>query len=241
MQGLTPYISRAPGADEGGVIPNGGSKNGALTLGDIDTYSFQGDAGDRVSIQVGDTGDGDTANISPYLHLYNPDGSLRGSDSSGSVAGLINYDMRQTGTYTVQISHRSVHGGSGAGPYAVHLAKSPGADEGGLLPNGGVVNGALTLGDIDTYTFVANAGDTVSVQVSDTGDGQNANISPYLFIYNPDGSFRASDSGGAVAGALNIFPAVRIGVCMRGIPRVPVHGVQRCRLTCDHLHPTPQH
>ena len=45
-----------------------------------------------------------------------------------------------------------------------------------VLPNGGSLDADLTLGDIDTYTFTANVGDEVSIQVADTGDGLNTNI-----------------------------------------------------------------
>lgn len=217
------HLSRVPGADENGELPNGGSKNGTLTLGDIDTYTFQGDAGDRFSIQIGDTGNGQSANISPYLFVFNPDGSFLRSESDGSVAGEINVSLPQTGSYAVQVLHRSVHGGSGTGPYTVHFAKAPGANEGGLLANGSVTSGNLTIGDIDTYTFVSNEGDTVSVQVSDTGDGQGANISPNLHIFNPDGSLLRSDSDGAVASESNVRLS-QSGVHTVQITHRTVHG-----------------
>lgn len=118
------HLSRVPGADEHGVLPNGSSKNGTLTLGDIDTYVFDADTGDTVSIQVVDTGNGEEADISPYVFLFNPDGSFRSSDSAGSVAGLINTSLAQTGRYSVQVLHRSVHGGTGAGPYTIHFARA---------------------------------------------------------------------------------------------------------------------
>ena len=204
--GVGPYIvhfAKAPGANEGGVLPNGGARNGALTLGDIDTYTFSANAGDEVSIQVADTGDGQNTDVAPNVILSNPDGSTRSSTWSHTVASLVDVSLSQTGTYTVQVSHRAGVA-NGIGPYILHFAKAPGANEGGALRNFATRSDGLTLGDIDTYTFSANTGDEVNIQVVDAGDGQNTNIAPHVILSNPDGSTRTSTWGQTVASLVDI-------------------------------------
>ncbi|OED42627.1 hypothetical protein AB833_05800 [Chromatiales bacterium (ex Bugula neritina AB1)] len=202
----TIHFAKAPGANEGGRLTSQSPKNGVLTLGDIDTYTFSANKGDTISLQAVDTGTGENGGISPYIHLYNPDGSRVSRTSDSSVASLLDVEMKHTGTYTVQLSHLFGYYGSADefGPYTIHFAKAPGANEGGRLTSQSPKNGVLTLGDIDTYTFSANKGDTISLQAVDTGTGENGGISPYIHLYNPDGSRVSRTSDSSVASLFDI-------------------------------------
>ena len=62
----------------------------------------------------------------------------------------------------------------------------PGANEGGELINEGVVTNTLDLGDIDTYTFTADVGETVRINATDIG---GTDFRPRLFLYGPSGSY----------------------------------------------------
>ena len=51
--------------------------------------------------------------------------------------------------------------------------------------NDGVVSGDLTVGDIDSFVFDANAGEAAHIRVVDTnGDS----FTPVVHLYNPDGT-----------------------------------------------------
>ena len=59
-------------------------------------------------------------------------------------------------------------------------------DEGGALTNGGNHPGALHLGDLDPWRFAATAGETVIVNVGETG--ANSPFVPWIRIFGPTGA-----------------------------------------------------
>src|SRR5439155_1508084 len=71
---------------------------------------------------------------------------------------------------------------------AVHLAGStivsPG-DEGGALTSGEKRRGGITLGDLDPWTFTATAGETVVVNIGETGT--NSAFVPWIRVFGPTG------------------------------------------------------
>jgi hypothetical protein len=71
---------------------------------------------------------------------------------------------------------------------------SPG-DDGGPLTNGTLNVGTISVGDLDAWSFTANAGDSVVVRVGQLTAAGNFN--PWLRIYGPDGSLVGS---GTIAG-----------------------------------------
>ena len=68
----------------------------------------------------------------------------------------------------------------------------PGANEGGTLSSGGVVSDAIDLGDIDSYTFAANAGESLRIQVTDLS---GTSLSPRIDLYAPSGAHITNSSG----------------------------------------------
>src|SRR5207244_1263983 len=69
-------LAQAPGAivvlpgDDGGPLTNGVSHSGTISLGDIDMWSFTGQAGDNILLRMG------AANFSPEIQFYGTDGAL---------------------------------------------------------------------------------------------------------------------------------------------------------------------
>ena len=191
------YFVRLPGADEGGSLINGGVIGDQIDLGDLDSYTFEANAGESVQIRVADTSSGGT--LSPWLFLYGPDGSLLTSSSGSGVAEIrcptLACGIAATGTYSVVVAD-ATQGGAGTGSYDIYFTRLPGANEGGALINGGVISDQIDLGDLDSYTFEANAGESVQIRVADTSDGP---LSPWVFLYGPDGSLLTSSSGSTVA------------------------------------------
>ena len=166
------YLALAPGANEHGLIPNGGSAAEAIDVdGEIDSFTFDGVAGQSgLSASTGNVGSGE------FYWLFNPDGTLL--LSSGSHERI---DLTQTGTYTIIMS--SVQG-AGTGPYEMHMALAPGANEHGLIPNGGAISEAIDAdGEIDSFTFLGANGSTGTLAMTGSVVGGD-----FLYVFNPDGT-----------------------------------------------------
>ncbi|MFK8014074.1 MAG: hypothetical protein AB8G17_01370 [Gammaproteobacteria bacterium] len=189
------YLTQVPGTLSDGELANGGFVSGNIELGDIDAYTFDAVAGDSVHIRVADT---DRELFFPVARLYNPDGSLLAANSAETVAPLLCDGsgacvIEQTGTYTLVVDDGRI---AFTGEYDVHFAKMPGVATDAVLQSGGFAYGTLALGDIDSYTISAQAGDSVSIRVTDTGIGSL--LFPVARLFAPDGSLVASVSNESV-------------------------------------------
>ena len=164
------------------------------------SYTFTANAGDSVVVRVGQlTAAG---NFNPWLRIYGPDGALVGSGAiAGDVAEEIALTPTNSGTFTVLVSDGNYGGYSGTGTYQLDYLKVPGdyvvppGDDGGPLTNGTLNVGTISVGDLDAWSFTANAGDSVVVRVGQLTAAGNFN--PWLRIYGPDGALVGS---GAIAG-----------------------------------------
>ena len=197
------YYAKAPGADEGGALPNGGSVSDRIDLGDIDTYTFTANAGESVYLRVADTETTEFINsdLFPRVELFDPSGTFL-TGGQGALVGSLFENLVMTGEYTVVV--RDVSSGDDAvGDYDLYYAKAPGADEGGTLTNGGSVSDRIDLGDIDTYTFTANAGESVFLRVADTETTEfiNSDLFPRVELFDPSGTFLTGGQG-ALVGSL---------------------------------------
>ncbi|MGB0513955.1 MAG: hypothetical protein ACPGJE_03840, partial [Wenzhouxiangellaceae bacterium] len=154
------------------MIPNGGSVNGTIAIdGETDTHTFDGVAGQEGVISIsGDVIGGE------FYRVFNPDGTQLLDDANQAFLVL-----PQTGTYTVIVSSFQA---SGTGNYAVHLALAPGANEHGLIPNGG--SAAQNIGDngeIDSFTFTGAAGQQGAISITGNVIGGE-----FMLIFNPAGT-----------------------------------------------------
>ncbi|MCW5556269.1 MAG: putative Ig domain-containing protein [Verrucomicrobiae bacterium] len=181
-------VARIPGTftvssgDEGGELPNGVKRLAELDRGDLDLWSFTANAGDGLMLRVGAT------NFTPWLRLYGPDGALVGEAVAGNSFArdnVLTLAATSSGTHTLVISAKYA---DQLGPYAVNLARIPGAfdaapgDEDGELPNGVKRLAELDRGDLDVWSFAANAGDGLMLRVGAT------NFTPWLRLYGPNGA-----------------------------------------------------
>jgi lysophospholipase L1-like esterase len=178
-----------PGADEHGSLVNGGVRPEQITLGDLDTYTFFANAGETVAVTAAKT----SGTLAPYVQLFAPNGSRVASDFNSLVAS-IQHVVTVGGPYTVLVSD-GTSGRAQTGAYEARLARMPGANEHGALVNGGVRPEQITLGDLDTYTFFANAGETVAVSAAKT----SGTLAPYVQLFAPNGTRVASDFNSSVA------------------------------------------
>lgn len=145
-------LSIAPFGASAQDLPNGGSVAGAIAVpGSSTTYRFAAQAGENIVLRLADTSI--NGNFYPHLALYGPAGNYVGYSTDGTVAGL-SHTATASGTHTVVVSN---NGATGTGTYRLHFARAPGANEHGSLVSGGVRSEEAELGDIDSYTFQANA------------------------------------------------------------------------------------
>lgn len=183
------YFTKAPGANENGRLPNGGEFSDEIELGDIDSYTFQANAGETVYIRVADIETTEFVNsvFSPGIALLNPDGEeIR--FARGALVASIAESLVTSGVYTVVVRDDS-SGFDATGAYDIFFAKAPGANENGVLTNGGKVSENIELGDIDSYTFQASAGETVYIRAADTETTEfvNSVFSPGITLLDPIG------------------------------------------------------
>jgi hypothetical protein len=99
-----------------------------------------------------------------------------------------NCELNQSGTYRLVIADRGL---IYTGSYEVHFAKVTESNENGSLINDAAVLGDISQGDIDSFVFTANAGDSVHLRITDIDDG---NFSPEVWLYNPDGTLLVRDN-----------------------------------------------
>jgi Ca2+-binding RTX toxin-like protein len=208
------FYVKAPGANANGVLPNGQKIGSEIELGDLDSYTFSANAGDMVYLRVADTETTEfiNSNFTPFVALFDPDGDLVDTDWGALVAHLDGVDLVKTGTYTVVVRDNS-SGDDSHGSYDIYFVKAPGANDDGELPNGEKISSQIDLGDLDTYTFIADAGDTVYIRVSDkeTTEFINSNFTPFVALVDPDGDLVDSDWG-ALVGHIDGQSLVKTGV-----------------------------
>jgi hypothetical protein len=132
--------------------------------------------------------------------------------TAANVAGTdwaVAYTATNSGTFTVLVSSFAT---AGSGTYRLHYLKVPGSfivpmlDEGGAMVNGGNYDGTIDLGDLDPWTFTANAGDTIVLREGTT------NFSPRLNLYGPSGSLLASAFANGGRDAYLSYAATSSGV-----------------------------
>jgi len=174
-------LARMPGASEfTNLNPHQGMNTSSLLSGDIDTYIINVEAGDSVSLAIADVSADDR--LVPKLTVYGPDGSFWQGGGWGQDATGVRYPRAtETGQYTVLL--KDYFGTDG--DYEFHYAIHPGSNEGGLLVSGNTLSLDLTPADIDTFLFAAQAGDVVTLTMTDTSNDQS--IVPHLSFFAPDG------------------------------------------------------
>ncbi len=171
------------------TLTNGVDQPGVLVLHTTNTYTFYATNGDSIVLRDGAPG------LRPLLNLRAPNGSIVAGNSGGTSSAndaFIMITLVTNGDFTVEISS---YYGTGSGDYNLRLAHVPGAfvvspdEQGGTLTNGAVNSGTIDLGDLDMWSFTANAGDTLMLRMGTTG------FRPRIDLYDPNGALIASSAG----------------------------------------------
>ncbi len=99
-----------------------------------------------------------------------------------------------TGTYLVLV-RASTAGSTATGTYRLTMTHTPGpmtvspGDQGGPLTNGAIHTGEIVQGDLDVWTFTANAGDRIGVHIGQITD--NDDFRPWIRLWAPNGAILA--------------------------------------------------
>jgi hypothetical protein len=186
---------------DSGPITSGQRVTGTIDLGDLDVYTFTGNAHESIALALGDTG---VTGFFPQMQVFAPNGLPLGTASGQTGAGLDLLNLPQSGTYAAVIRHA---GDTFNGPYALTMFRAPAAQpvdaDSGPITSGQRVTGTIDPGDIDIYTFTASAFDAVALAVGDTG---NTGFIPHLQLYAPNGAL-LKEIIGQTGGGLD-FPAL---------------------------------
>jgi PKD domain/Calx-beta domain len=199
----TPASVTVSTGDEGGPLTNGATHTGQIVIGDVDVWTFTATAGDRIALQVGELTDNN--DFRPWLRLWAPNGTILG-DTAGTTAAVINGAVAPVnGTYYVLIaSYDSFFDGTGT--YRLTMTHTPGpiaissGDEGGPLVNGATHTGTIDLGDLDVWTFNANAGERIAVHIGEITDAND--FRPWIRLWAPNGA-SLGDTAGVDAAVIN--------------------------------------
>ncbi len=159
------------------------------TAGEQHTYTFEGNTGDRIFIRVRGTSNG----VDGCMHLYDPSGTLVADDcDDGGYVTIDGYDLNMTGTYTLTVQD---HENNDTGFYGLGLQIVNNASYTTTISCDQDLAGTLSnQAEIDAYSYTANAGDVMVIQMRSALD----NIESWLRLYDPAGNVlaEATPSGG---------------------------------------------
>ena len=124
--------------------------------------------------------------LNPQFRLISPSGDQVGvAGNSGETTEFVMQNAPEAGTYRVIVSDWA---GNSAGEYVLRLALAPqdfiipSGDEGGPMTNGASLQGEISLGDIDQWTFSADAGDFAHITLVTSN-----NLNPQFRLISPSG------------------------------------------------------
>ena len=186
-----------------GQTINGALSSGSCLLNDgtyIDFYSFDGTAGQAVSVSLGSSA------FDTYLYLIDPDGNVleENDDSGGSTDSRIPMDagvltLPATGTYYIGVNS---YDASVTGAYTVSLNTDAKCTPRAVAYNqtvSGSISGSTCLTEdaggyyySDLYKFGGTAGQQITIAEN------SSNFDAFLILHTPSGANSVSDdsSGG---------------------------------------------
>ena len=167
---------------DSGCIASAETKRGTIfPAGDLDAYTFYGQVGQGVVIEMADN----SGSLYPRLQLYDPNRVLVKDTWVHDVARIENYQLNMTGIYTIVAS-----GVVSTGEYGLSLVLVPGATTSPQDPNGGdIASGETKIGnifpggDLDAFAFYGQADQGVVIEMADN----SRSLYPRLQLYDPNG------------------------------------------------------
>ncbi len=190
-------LMTSPGED-GGTLTNAASYAATIENGDVHGWTFTANAGETLAVWMGETIE--ASSLYPWLRLFGPDG-VQLADDFNPAAAEVTFRATNSGTFTVMTSDGN-SGRTGMGTYRLSLAKTGSplqlslSDEGGALVNGTTYTGTIEVGDVDQWTFIANAGENIVARVGETA---STTLYPWLRLFSPNGVLLSQDFNPAAA------------------------------------------
>jgi hypothetical protein len=194
-------------AEDMGKIHSGETKLGTIAVeGEIDIFTFDGEAGQAVFIDI----TADNSNLGPAIYLYRPNGTLELSLVGGDSATHLRIEehlLQQTGVYTIALAASHGWGTSLTGAYGISLLLIPGNTSSSQDPDGGAIASGHTynytinpVADTDAFTFYGTAGQAIFIDIT----ANNSNLGPAIYLYRPNRTLELSLVGGDSATHLRI-------------------------------------
>ena len=175
--------------DSGGALTNGTMYSGNISIGGMEIWNFDASKGDSIVVRMGELVANST--LTPYLRLFGPEGALQAQYGSSPTAAEVSVRATNSGTFTVIAADVSSFY-TGSGTYRLKLGMTAGpvvilpTDEGGELTNGLMNTGTIDIGDMDVWTFHADAGQNIIVRMGELVP--NSTLTPYLRLFDPSGA-----------------------------------------------------
>jgi hypothetical protein len=179
--------------DDDDALAYGDSVVGFMTRDNGDEWTFEGRAGDIITISM------TALALDSYLEVFDPNGDPIAEDDDGGrglnalIEGL---ELELDGTYTILAR---TAGGMGRGEYTLILVEGDSFTglPAGVIAIGEAIEGVLPIGTQQSYRFVGQAG----VEVTITLESDDLSMDPYLELRSADGDLLAEDDDSA--GSLN--------------------------------------
>lgn len=166
------------------TLTNGANHVGTIAANGTNQYVFTAAAGDSILLRAG------AMSLIPRLELFAPGNILiKSAFSPGTPDAFMVTQLTNSGEFILMVRSQTA---GGSGNYTLRFARLPGnfivpsGDEGGALTNGSAHAGVMTMGDLDLWSFSANAGDTIATRVG-VGGGP-LGFAPEIRMYGPDGN-----------------------------------------------------
>ncbi|WP_166830836.1 Calx-beta domain-containing protein [Thalassoroseus pseudoceratinae] len=159
------------------VMVSGTTYDSSIAIGDIDTFTIDATAGEDLLLTIGES-DGYQLEVA----LYAPDGTELQTVSADSGFRVDQKDLPQTGTYTYVV--REVDGDDdGNYSLTVVLVDEVADADNTVMASGTTYNSSIAIGDIDTFTIDATAGEDLLLTIGES-NGYQLEVS----LYAPDGT-----------------------------------------------------
>ena len=170
------------------IVPGGDPVTVTISsAGDTGRLTFDGVAGERVSLLVGDVTIGTSCCSSASLSIVNPDGtSLLAPSGFGTRGAFVDTrTLPLTGSYRILVDPQ----GDSVGSVTLTLYDVPSDAETGIVPGGAPASVTTTVpGQDAALTFFGSAGERVSLKLDDVTIGTACCSSAKVSILRPDGT-----------------------------------------------------
>ena len=191
-------VQRLNGAENASALSYGELSVASLDIvGDLSTYTFAAEAGDRVLLRAVDRSG--ALQITPEIRLYDPTGTRLDLQSGSNVAEVSGVELAAGGPHTVLLRDTA---GPDVGAVTLNL-QSLNRPQGQSIYEPGVetVTDISTRGEVDWFSFTGVEGVPVLVRMTDLSI-----LSPELRIYDPHGEIWRVASGSEIATIQDTIP-----------------------------------